>query len=121
MTFYPLGSYWKATVVFVSLLALAIWWDRSRGNLKCSPRLLFLALPLVSLLMNLLFGTIFMNQPEMEFLPYVGLFGSLALAGITLAALWRCRLTAFCVVVFVEWPTVISFIVADMAITNVWY
>lgn len=121
MTFYPLVTYWKATVVFVSLLALAIWWDRSRGNLKRSPRLLFLALPLVSPLMNLLFGTIFMNQPEMEFLPYVGLFGSLVIAGVTLVLMWPCWWTSLCVVVFVEWPTVVSFIVADMAITNVWY
>lgn len=121
MTFYPMVTSSKAPVVLVSLLALALWWDRSRGHLKRSPRLLFLALPLVCPLMNLLFGTIFMNQPDKSFLPLVVLFGSLALAGITLVAVGSCRWTALCLVMLVEWLTVVSFIVADMAITNVWY
>ncbi len=111
---------WPVTLLFVSLVGCGLFWDVRSKRLEFDKRLFYLILPTTGVLLILLVGCLFEDEPNLAVLPSIGLGVGVLLAVITVIRLRPAWMTSISVSLCILWYSFWCFFVSGMSVTGRW-
>jgi len=112
---------WVITMMLGILITCAVCWDLWKARLKLEPRLPYLLLPILSVVLILLVGSWLERQPDLVYLAHVGFGVGIVAAVVPVFLLKPAWATAMSIFLFALWCSFWCWCVSVMSITGEWH